>query len=90
MRWVVHRFEPNHLGRSSVHVGQFEEIPVGSHYRVRMVLCEITDDLVGRFALKAELSARERIQIDLLQPPQSGVKDCDKTAVSSGNLSFRS
>jgi hypothetical protein len=52
---VIHRFKPNHLGRRSVQLGKLKEIPVGSHYRVAMPLCEIMDDFVARFALKAEL-----------------------------------
>ncbi len=36
-------------------VGEAQEIPVGSDHRIPMLLCEITDDFVARFALKSEV-----------------------------------
>ena len=35
-------------------LGEFEEIAIGSHDRVTMLLCEIMNDFVARFTLKAE------------------------------------
>lgn len=36
-------------------LGELKEIPIGSHYRVAVLLGEIAYDFISRFALEAKL-----------------------------------
>lgn len=52
---IVHRFKPNHLRLRPAQFGKQKEIPVRGNDRLAMLLCEIMDDFVLRFAIQAEL-----------------------------------